>query len=80
MKTITLKTDNSFFDKVNALATHLHLSKSELIRRSITEYEHIIKKREVEEQMRRASRSVREESRQIAAEFEVTDLDGLEHA
>ena len=80
MKTITLKTDNLFFDKVNNLAEHLHLSKSELIRRSITEYERIIKKREIEEQMRMASRRVREANRKINAEFEDTLLDGIEHA
>lgn len=34
MKTITLKTDDTFFEKVNDLAKHLHLSKSELIRRA----------------------------------------------
>ena len=80
MKTITLKTDNNFFEKVNALAAHLHLSKSELIRRSITEYELIIKKREMEEQMRKASRLVREASRKITAEFDTAMLDGIDDA
>ena len=80
MKTITLKTDNTFFEKVSALAKHLHLSKSELIRRSIAEYELVIKKREMEEQMRKASRLVREVSRNINAEFETTLLDGIENA
>ena len=80
MKTITLKTDNHFFDKVSALAAHLHLSKSELIRRSITEYEFIIKKREMEEQMRKASRLVRDASRKINTEFDATIADGLSDA
>ena len=39
MKTITLKTDDTFFEKVNDLAKQLHLTKSELIRRSITQFE-----------------------------------------
>ena len=77
MKTITLKTDNNFFEKVNALAEHLHLSKSELIRRSVAEYERIIRKREMEEQMRRASRLVREANREVNAELEATLSDGL---
>ena len=77
MKTITLKTDNHFFEKVNALAEHLHLSKSELIRRSVAEYERIIKKKEIEEQMRMASRRVREANRKVNAEFESTLLDGI---
>ena len=80
MKTITLKTDNIFFEKVNALAAHLHLSKSELIRRSIAEYELIIKKREMEDQMRKASRLVREASRKITAEFDTAILDGIDDA
>jgi len=80
MKTITLKTDNIFFDKVNALAQHLHLSKSELIRRAISEYELSIKKREMEEQMRKASRLVRESHRHINSEFDRTLSDGLEDA
>ena len=80
MKTITLKTDNNFFEKVNALAKHLHLSKSELIRRSITEYEQIVKKREMENQMRKASRLVREANRKINAEFDTAVLDGLDDA
>ena len=77
MKTITLKTDNTFFDKVNALAKHLHLTKSELIRRSIAEYELVIRKREMEEQMRKASRLVRDTNRKINAEFDNTISDGL---
>lgn len=80
MKTITLKTDNTFFEKVNALAKHLHLSKSELIRRSIAEYELVIKKKEMEEQMRKASRLVRQANRNINAEFDSTLLDGIENA
>ena len=39
MKTITLKTDDNFFEKVTDLAKQLHLSKSELIRRAVAEYE-----------------------------------------
>jgi len=80
MKTITLKADNVFFDKVNALAKHLHLSKSELIRRSVAEYELIMKKREMEDQMRKASRLVREASRKINTEFDTAILDGIEDA
>ena len=80
MKTITLKTDPHFFEKVTDLAEHLHLSKSELIRRAITEYERMIKKREMEAQMRSASRLVREANRKIDEEFEDTLLDGIEDA
>ena len=39
MKTITLKADEDFFEKVTLLAKTLHISKSELIREAIREYE-----------------------------------------
>ena len=79
MKTITLKTDDSFFEKVNALAKHLHLTKSELIRRSITEYELHVQKKEMKEQMKQASMRVRESNREMMSEFDDTLQDGLEN-
>ena len=39
MKTITLKTDDTFFEHVSEFAKSLNLTKSELIRRAIAEYE-----------------------------------------
>ena len=77
MKTITLKTDDTFFEKVNDLAKQLHLTKSELIRRSITEYESHIKKRAMKERMKEASLRVRESNKEINDLFEVTSEDGL---
>jgi len=78
MKTITLKTDDTFFEKVTALAKHLHLSKSELIRRSISEFELIVQKREMKEQMKQASIRVREANRTTINEFDNTIDDGLD--
>ncbi len=77
MKTITLKTDDTFFDKVNSLAKQLHLTKSELIRRSVAEYEMHIKKKAMKEQMREASLRVREANDELVSEFERTVEDGL---
>ncbi len=51
MKTITLKTDDIFFEKVNDLAKKLHLTKSELIRRSIVEYELLMEKKTMKEHL-----------------------------
>ncbi len=79
MKTITLKTDDGFFEKVNALAKHLHLTKSELIRRSITEFELHIQKKEMKEQMKQASMRVREANREMMSEFDDTLKDGLDN-
>ncbi len=77
MKTITLKTDDTFFDKVNSLAKQLHLTKSELIRRSVAEYEMHIKKKAMKEQMREASLRVRKANDELVSEFERTVEDGL---
>ena len=78
MKTITLKTDDSFFEKVTELAKHLHLSKSELIRKAIAEYEETMKRKEMKEQMKQASLRVREANRKITKAFEGAILDGLD--
>ena len=77
MKTITLKTEDSFFEKVTSLAQELHLSKSELIRQSIAEFEKHIKNKKLKEQMMHASLKVREANKEIVEEFDGTVLDGL---
>ena len=77
MKTITLKTDDIFFEKVNTLAKQLHLTKSELIRRSVAEYELLTKKRAMKERMKDASLLVREANKEIDSVFEATLEDGL---
>lgn len=76
MKTITLKTDD-FFEKVTDLSKHLHLSKSELIRRAVAEYEEVMKKKELKEQMKQASMRVRQSNSIVHNDFEDTLEDGL---
>jgi predicted transcriptional regulator len=78
MKTITLKTDDTFFEKVTELSRQLHLTKSELIRRAISEYEETIRRRALKEQIRNASLRVRGQSREINEEFSDTLMDGLD--
>ena len=78
MKTITLKADERFFEKVTSLAKQLHLTKSELIRRAVSEYEETVRRRALREQMRDASLRVKEQSRRIAEEWEGTLEDGLD--
>ena len=79
MKTITLKTDDNFFEKVTDLAKQLHLSKSELIRRAVAEYEGVMKRKEMKEQMKQASMRVRKSSKMINKEFDDSLEDGLEN-
>lgn len=80
MKTITLKTDDSFFEKVNELAKQLHITKSELIRRSIAEYESLMKRSAMKAQMKEASFRVRDAGKEMSDAFEVMLNDGLENA
>ncbi|MDB2561968.1 DNA-binding protein [Sulfurimonas sp.] len=79
MKTITLKTDDFFFDKVSSLAKSLHISKSELIRKSVREYENFIKKQELKDQIKQASLNVRKANEQISKDFDTLLNDGLEN-
>ncbi len=78
MKTITMKADDRFFEKVTTLAKQLHLTKSELIRKAVNEYEETVRRRALKEQMRDASLRVREHSRKMAEELEGTLMDGLD--
>lgn len=80
MKTITLKTDDTFFHHVTQLANSLHLSKSELIRRSIKEYERNLKKQKLKEQIMQASFNVRQTNAQLIEEFDTAVGDGLDNA
>ena len=77
MKTITLKTDDSFFEHITQLAKSLHLSKSELIRRSVKEYEKFIKKQVLKEQIKTASYNVRAKNNEIIQDFDSSITDGL---
>ena len=79
MRTITLKTDDTFFNKVSLLAKHLHLSKSELIRRAIAEYEEVIHRNEMKEQLKNASMRVRQTNNRINSEFDTALIDGLDN-
>ncbi|MCD6433510.1 MAG: DNA-binding protein [Sulfurimonas sp.] len=77
MKTITLKADDIFFKQITQLAKSLHLTKSELIRRSVKEYENFIKKQLLKEQIKAASYNVRMKNLQIIQDFDELADDGL---
>lgn len=77
MKTITLKSDDAFFNKVTQLAKTFHLSKSELIRQAVLSYEDALYKQQLQEQIKQASLKVRENSLEINHEFETALEDGL---
>jgi predicted transcriptional regulator len=78
MRTISLKSDEVFYDRLTHLAKQLSLSKSELIRKAVTAYEETARKRQLKDQMRAASLRVREASINLNAEMDDTLLDGLD--
>ncbi|WP_200762294.1 ribbon-helix-helix protein, CopG family [Nitrosophilus alvini] len=77
MKTITLKTDDNFFEKISKLAKNLHISKSELIREAVREYEKNLYKKNLKKKVQEASFKVRSSLSEEINEFEETNLDGL---
>jgi len=79
MKTITLKTDDIFFEHITTLAKNLNLTKSELIRRSVREYENFIKKQALKEQIKQASLKVRQANNELITEFDTISNDGLKN-
>ena len=79
MKTITLKADDTFFEQITQLAKSLHLTKSELIRRSVKEYDNFIKKQLLKEQIKTASHNVRMKNLEIIQDFDELANDGLDN-
>ena len=77
MKTVTLKTDSIFFDKLTKLAKELHITKSEFIRRSVSEYEKYIYREKLKANIQAASLKVREANMEIISDFDATVSDGI---
>lgn len=77
MHTITLKSDDTFYETLNDMVKTLKITKSELIRRSVTYYREALKQEQLKEQMKRASLKVREHSLTMAQEWDDTLNNGL---
>jgi metal-responsive CopG/Arc/MetJ family transcriptional regulator len=77
MHTITLKSDDTFYETLNDMVKTLKITKSELIRRSVTYYREALKQEQLKEQMKRASLKVRDHSLSMVQEFDDTINDGL---
>ena len=77
MHTITLKSDDNFFNMLNEMVKNLNITKSELIRRSVIHYQEILEKEKLKEQIKMASFKVRDESLKTSKEFDNTLEDGL---
>ncbi len=77
MHTITLKSDDTFYDTLEDMVTMLQTTKSDLIRKAVVYYKDALEKEKLKEQIKNASFKVREESVKISQEFEHTLNDGL---
>ena len=77
MHTITLKSDDDFFEMLNSMAKNLETNRSDLIRKSVIHYKESLEKEKLKLQIKKASLKVREESLKISKEFEGTLEDGL---
>ena len=77
MHTITLKSDDNFYNTLEDMVKMLQTTKSDLIRKAVIYYRDSLEKEKLKEQIKNASFKVREESLQISEEFEYTLNDGL---
>lgn len=77
MHTITLKTDDNFFDMLNEMVAKFGTSRSELIRNAVTNYKEMLEKEQLKLQIKQASLNTRNNSLQTANELEDTLEDGL---
>jgi predicted transcriptional regulator len=77
VKTVSLKTDDSLFERLESLSKELHVSKSELIRRAVAEYERQIERRKLKKRFHEASLRIRRADDPTIREWEATLMDGL---
>ncbi len=77
MHTITLKSDDMFYETLNDMVKTLNTTKSELIRRAVIYYKDALEKEKLKAQIKQASLKVRNESLKISKEFENSLSDGL---
>ncbi len=77
MHTITLKSDDTFYNTLEDMVKTLHTTKSDLIRKAVVYYRDALEKERLKEQIKNASFKVRVESLKISQEFEPTLSDSL---
>ncbi len=77
MHTITLKSDDKFYETLNDMVKTLNTTKSELIRKAVIYYKDALEKEKLKTQIKQASLKVRDESLKISKEFENSLSDGL---
>ncbi|CAA6802844.1 MAG: Unknown protein [uncultured Campylobacterales bacterium] len=78
MHTVTLRSDDEFYEVLSDISKRLNLTKSEFIRRSVMDYKKKLDIALLKKQIKNASMAVRTESLDICNEFEDAINDGLE--
>lgn len=77
MKTITLKSDDTFDALLTELARNLNTTKSGVIRAAVINYKNYLESVSLGRQVREASLRVREEALEKASELDAAHADGL---
>jgi predicted transcriptional regulator len=79
MRTITLKTDDGFFNTLGNMAKETGSTKSDIIRKAVGYYGELLERERLKRQIKEASFAVRKESATISKEFDDTIADGLDN-
>jgi len=77
MHTITLKSDDNFYEMLNEMVATLHTTKSDLIRKSVIHYKSVLEKEKLKQQIKNASYKTRKDSLSVLKEFDESLEDGL---
>lgn len=77
MKTITLKTQDDFFNQINQMALEEKISKSALIRKAIKAYQKKMKNIEMTRRMQESSLATRGLDIELKRDFEALDDERL---
>jgi len=80
MHTVTLKADNQLYQQISQMAEELHLSKSEVIRKALADYQENLAKNKIKQALQSASLKVRETDASLNNELDALSLDGLSDA
>jgi predicted transcriptional regulator len=73
MKTITLKTQDDFFEQINQMALDANLSKSAFIRQAIKTYQNNLERENIIQQMQKSSFETRGLDAELIRDFEALD-------
>jgi predicted transcriptional regulator len=77
MYTITLESDDTFYNILDDMVKSLNITKSELIKKAVISYRTVLEKEKLKYKVKQASLKVRDESLKISQEFNNTINDGL---